>query len=85
MSNYSDQIRNSGLMETLHDNWVDEQMDKDFKAKGGGFFDLPKQQTCNHPEHEAPKHLCIPQGKGYRHICPKCGRVQEIIPQQITL
>lgn len=25
MSNYSDQIRNSGLMETLHDNLVDER------------------------------------------------------------
>lgn len=85
MSNYSDQIRNSGLIETLHD-LANDQLEWDYlKSKGAGFFDLPKQQTCNHPEHEAPKHICIPQGKGYRHICPKCGRVQEIIPQQITL
>lgn len=33
MSNYSDQIRNSGLMETLHDNWVDEQERQHEKRK----------------------------------------------------
>lgn len=85
MSNYSDQIRNSGLMETLHDLANDALEQQAFKSKGGGFFDLPKQQTCTHPEHEAPKYIHIPQGKGYRHICPKCGRVQELIPPQITL
>lgn len=84
MSNYSDQIRNAGLMETLHDNWADEQKDKDLKAKGGGFFDLPSKKYCSHPEHEPPKYLHIPQGKGYRHICPQCGHVVDSIPPQIS-
>jgi len=50
----------------------------------GGFFDLPKQDTCLDREHEPPKHLCIPQGKGYRHVCPGCGKTIDIIPQQVT-
>ena len=33
MSNYSDQIRNSGLIETLHDNWVDDRERKYEKRK----------------------------------------------------
>jgi hypothetical protein len=49
----------------------------------GGFFDLPKMETCNHPEHTPPKHLHIPQGKGYKHICPSCGKETIIIPPQI--
>lgn len=84
MSNYSDQIRNAGLMETLHDNWIDEQELKRFKAKGGGFFDLPSKKYCGHPEHEPPKLLHIPQGKGYRHICPQCGYSIDLIPPQIS-
>ena len=52
--------------------------------KHGGFFDLPQKKTCNHPEHEPPKHLHIPQGKGYRHICPKCGHIVDLIPPQIS-
>lgn len=86
MSNYSDQIRNAGLMEALWDNWIDEQKDKDFKEKGGGFFDLPKANLpCIHPEHNMPMHIHIPPSKGYRHICPKCGHQQIVIPPQITL
>lgn len=49
-----------------------------------GFFDLPNQETCNDPEHEPPKHLFIPQGKGYRHVCPKCKKQAILIPPQIT-
>ncbi len=52
--------------------------------KKNGFFDLPKDTTCKDPEHEPPKYLCIPQGKGYRHVCPRCGAVTELIPPQIS-
>lgn len=50
-----------------------------------GFFDLPKSDYCQHPQHDPPRHLHIPKGKGYKHICPRCGKQQTIIPQQITL
>lgn len=54
------------------------------EEKKSGFFDLPKNKTCRHPEHEPPSHICIPQGKGFRHVCPGCGRIVDIIPPQIT-
>ena len=53
------------------------------KEEEGGFFDLPKEETCNHVGHEPPKHLNIPPGKGYRHKCPGCGKLTEIRPLQI--
>lgn len=51
--------------------------------KGSGFFDLPEKKICSFNGHKPPMHLYIPQGKGYRHICPECGRITDIIPQQI--
>lgn len=47
---------------------------KETKPKSG-FFDLPKEEICTDPEHNPPAHLFIPKGKGYSHICPKCGKV----------
>lgn len=58
-----------------------EQLKED---KKGGFFDLPKNNTCNDPGHNPPTHLHIPQGKGYRHVCPKCGATVDLIPPQIS-
>lgn len=53
--------------------------------KSGGFFDLPKgMKPCLRPEHQPPRHLVIPPGKGYRHICPSCGKETVMIPMQIT-
>lgn len=49
-----------------------------------GFFDLPKQTECTHPEHKPPTHLHIPQGKGYTHVCPSCKKSTTIIPPQIS-
>lgn len=49
-----------------------------------GFFDLPKIKRCNDREHEPPKYLYIPQGKGYKHVCPTCGSETIMIPQQIS-
>lgn len=45
------------------------------KKEESGFFDITPQQICTHPEHNFPSHLVIPQGKGYKHVCPGCGRV----------
>ena len=49
-----------------------------------GFFDLPKEKTCRHPQHNFPSHLYIPPGKGYRHKCPACGNVIEVIQPLIS-
>ncbi len=51
----------------------------------GGFFDLPKIETCNNPSHNPPTHLCIPPGKGYKHICPGCGYTITLISPQVML
>lgn len=56
----------------------------ELKDKKSGFFDLEPTIICRHPEHEPPKHLHIPQGKGYRHICPSCGKETVLIPPQIS-
>lgn len=53
--------------------------------KKSGFFDLPKKKTCNHPEHNPPTHLHIPQGQGYIHICPGCKKEKVIVPPQFSL
>ena len=52
--------------------------------KQGGFFDLPQDTRCKDKSHEPPTHIHIPQGKGYRHVCPSCGKVTELIPPQIS-
>lgn len=52
--------------------------------KKGGFFDLPQDTICKDKSHEPPTHIHIPQGKGYRHICPSCGKVTDLIPPQIS-
>lgn len=49
-----------------------------------GFFDLDNVSQCKHPEHDPPSHIHIPEGKGYRHICPACGKVSTLIPPHIT-
>jgi hypothetical protein len=55
------------------------------KNKKSGFFPLPKDTQCMDPAHTPPTHICIPQGQGYRHVCPTCGKVTTIIPPQIRL
>ena len=52
--------------------------------KQGGLFDLNLPKKCNNPSHEPPTHIYIPQGKGYRHVCPSCGKVTDLIPPQIS-
>ena len=53
--------------------------------KESGFFPLDKKKVCNSREHNPPSHLHIPQGQGYQHVCPQCGKVTIIYPQQISL
>lgn len=51
-----------------------------------GFFDLPvEKKACNNPEHKVPMGICIPKGKGYKHVCPGCGEVTIVTPSQTTL
>ena len=52
--------------------------------KQGGFFDLPQDTRCKDKSHDPPTHIHIPQGKGYRHVCPSCGKVTDLIPPQIS-
>ena len=49
------------------------------------FFDLPSDKTCIHPEHDPPTGLYIPPGKGYRHVCPACKTVKDVIPPDYSL
>ena len=48
-----------------------------------GFFDLDPAKICGDPKHSPPTHIHIPGGKGYRHVCPKCGKVTTIIGDRI--
>lgn len=50
----------------------------------GGFFDLDPMEICNHINHLPPMYLWIPEVKGYRHICPKCGKVTVLTNPKIT-
>lgn len=68
------------------------QAEHDRQPQKGGFFPLPnfpettkEGKRCNDREHEPPIYLHIPQGQGYRHVCPSCGKVSTLIPPQITL
>lgn len=67
------------------DGYVEPPQNTEGKDKKSGFFDLPHQNTCKDLGHKPPTHIHIPQGKGYRHVCPKCGKITDLIPQQITL
>lgn len=58
----------------------------------GNFFDLDRElpgwtrrPMCRHPEHSAPTGIYIPEGKGYRHVCPACGRTDIVIPDQPSM
>lgn len=51
----------------------------------GGFFHLFPKEACTHPEHKSPSHLHIPNGMGYRHVCPACGATKVLIPSQVVL
>lgn len=46
------------------------------------FEPLPVQETCNHPEHDPPQHVVIPQGHRMVHTCPGCGHVTAVTPLQ---
>jgi hypothetical protein len=63
---------------------IDNQKLENRKVDQSGFYDLPEDiKGCNDPHHNPPMHIYIPQGKGYRHICPSCGKVFNLIPPQI--
>jgi hypothetical protein len=55
------------------------------KGSGSGFFDLPGIKQCRSLEHNPPMYIYIPNGQGYKHVCPQCGKVSILIPPQVTL
>lgn len=60
-----------------------KQIINEFEGQSG-FFDLTDNQSdCNSSDHNPPTHLFIPEGKGYKHVCPTCGKTTIIKPQQI--
>lgn len=58
-------------------------MTNDKQKDESGFFDLPGNK-CTHPGHEPPTHLHIPQGKGYKHVCPGCGNTKVLVAPQVS-
>jgi hypothetical protein len=82
MSSLSDQIMKHQLGYYLSNGLNKPLPDSEKKS---GFFDLPQQDICRDKEHNPPSHICIPQGKGYRHVCPSCGKETVIIPPQVRL
>lgn len=55
------------------------------KKEESHFEDIDSVEVCNDPSHNPPQFLCIPQGKQYVHICPKCGTRLVLRSQQIRL
>lgn len=43
--------------------------------------DLPKHETCQHPEHQPPSMMCYPPGV-YEHECPSCHKVQRFVVRE---
>ena len=73
-------------MNKLRDLFMNQEDNFLKSQEKGEFFDLPKQEKlCQHPSHNPPTHLHIPEGKGYKHVCPSCKNVQIVIPKQTTL
>lgn len=52
---------------------IDIVPERNSKKEASSFFDLPKVKICRDPSHHAPGYICIPEGKGYKHVCPSCG------------
>lgn len=55
------------------------------KEQKSGYFELPQHMTCRDPQHEPPTHILIPNGMGYRHVCPQCGRETILTPSETGL
>lgn len=55
------------------------------RERKSGFEDDPAPRRCMHREHEPPRHMVIPQGKIYRHICPGCASETVLRPPQIFM
>lgn len=71
-------------MTNLKGSKTDQEWAELMEQPKGGFFNLHQNIKCNDKSHDPPSHLHIPQGQGYRHVCPSCGKVTELIPPQIS-
>lgn len=64
---------------------INKNKNKD--KKKSGFFPLEEigiKEVCKDTQHHPPNFIHIPFGQGYRHVCPTCGEVTELIAPQIT-
>lgn len=53
--------------------------------KQSGLEDDPwVMNQCIDPSHNPPNMICIPQGKIYRHICPRCGKESILRRMNVT-
>lgn len=48
-----------------------------------GFYDLDIK-ICNSPNHNPPPFIYIPPGKGYKHKCPQCKKITNVISPNIS-
>ena len=58
--------------------------------KPSGLEDIPAisawfPDVCQDAEHQPPSMIHVPEGKRYRHNCPKCGTTQYIYPNGYRL
>lgn len=79
---------------TAKDDFLKQIMDNEHRPlQEGGLFpldifrekEIKVEKKCNDPEHGPPMYYSIPQGYGYKHVCPSCGKSQVIIPPQQTM
>ena len=73
-------------MGNLKESCTDEEWDNipsELAKTKSHFFNLTEIPKCQDVEHNPPSHLHIPQGQGYKHVCPSCGKVTKLIPPQI--
>jgi hypothetical protein len=49
-----------------------------------GFYDLEIELICNDPNHNIPQFIYIPPGKGYKHKCPRCKKITNVISPNIS-
>ena len=55
------------------------------KELRSGFEDDPIiLNACQSFQHRPPSHIHIPLGRRYRHVCPDCGYITYIYPNDIT-
>lgn len=65
---------------------MNDTTNKNKDKKQSGIFPLEEIgiDVCLDPNHHPPNFIHIPYGHGYRHFCPACGKMTELIQPHIT-